>query len=69
MSLLWSAVLEDDGQDMVEYAFLLTFIGVAGMLVLQAISGEIGTVYTSWMDADTGVPGLWDPPDPAGGGS
>jgi Flp pilus assembly pilin Flp len=60
---------QDDGQDMIEYAFILVFIGIAGILALQAIGVGVGTTYTSWMDAETGVPGLWDPPDPSGSGS
>jgi Flp pilus assembly pilin Flp len=62
-------VADDRGQDVVEYALLAAFIGVAGYLALGAISGSVAAVYASWMDPTAGVPSLWDPPDPAGGGS
>ena len=57
--------IEDGGQDLVEYAFLAAFIGVAGWAVLLTLPGVIGATYGSWLDPTNGVPGLWDPPEPA----
>ena len=57
---------EDDGQDLVEYALLAAFIGVAGWAVLMTLPGVMGTTYASWLDPTNGVPGRWDPPEPAG---
>ena len=62
-------VADEGGQDVVEYALLAAFVGVAGYLALGAISSTVASVYASWMDPTGGVPSLWDPPDPAGGGS
>lgn len=64
-------VRDERGQDLVEYALLAGFIGIAGYLVLGALSGDIFNTYDSWIDPATGTPTLWDPPDPAtsGGGS
>ena len=55
-------------QDLVEYALLAAFIGVAGYIVLGALSGDISLTYDSWRGA---TPSLWEPADPAtsGGGS
>jgi Flp pilus assembly pilin Flp len=46
---------EDGGQDLVEYALLLTLPSV------------IGATYASWLDPTNGVPGRWDPPEPGAG--
>jgi Flp pilus assembly pilin Flp len=59
-------VADDRGQDLVEYALLAAFIGIAGWAVLMLIPEAIGAAYASWIDADGGVPSLWDPPEPPG---
>jgi Flp pilus assembly pilin Flp len=58
---------DDGGQDMVEYALLAAFIGIAGWAVLLTLPGVIGATYASWLDPTNGVPGRWDPPEPASG--
>jgi Flp pilus assembly pilin Flp len=60
---------EDDGQDMLEYALLAAFIGIAGWAVLMTLPGVMGTTFASWQDTTNGVPGRWDPPEPAAAGS
>ena len=62
-------VTEDDGQDLVEYALIACFIGIAGYLTLEAIQTAVGTTYDVWLDPDVGTPSVWDPPEPIGGGS
>jgi Flp pilus assembly pilin Flp len=57
---------EECGQDIVEYALLAAFIGTVGILTWQSIGVGIGSKYLGW---DTGVQGLYSPPDPGGGGS
>jgi Flp pilus assembly pilin Flp len=59
-------VREDDGQDVVEYALLAVFFGVIGYLALSGIATAVFNTYASWMDPNSGVPSLWDPPAPAG---
>ena len=49
-----------------EYALLAAFIGVAGWGVLMTLPAVMGTTYASWLDPNNGVPGQWDPPEPAG---
>ena len=51
---------------MVEYALLAAFIGIAGWAVLMTLPDVIGATYASWLDPTNGVPGKWDPPEPAG---
>lgn len=60
-SLAKRFVVEDGGQDLVEYAFLAAFVATAGMLVLTNLGTDINSVYSSWLDPTTGVPSLWDP--------
>jgi len=66
-SLLGQLFIEDRGQDLVEYALLAAFIGVAGYAVIMTLPGLIGNAYASWLDPTNGVPGKWDPPEPAAG--
>jgi Flp pilus assembly pilin Flp len=67
--LLARLLTEDDGQDLVEYAFLAAFIGIAGWAVVMTIPNAIGDTYKSWIDPTSGVPALWDPPEPEAAGS
>ena len=59
---------DDGGQDLVEYALLAAFIGVAGWAVLMTLPGVMGDTYDSWVNPNNpnSVPGRWDPPEPAG---
>jgi Flp pilus assembly pilin Flp len=63
-ALLHALVREDDGQDMIEYAFLAAFIGVAGYVALGDIVPAVGSTYASWLNPSTGVPSLWEPAQP-----
>ena len=67
LRLVWIDLFRDDrGQDIVEYALLTAFIGLAGILVWDLIRQSIGNTYSSWV---TGVDSLAVPPAPTGGGS
>jgi Flp pilus assembly pilin Flp len=59
-------LFETDGQDMIEYALLTTFIGFAGAAAWNAMQTGLGNAYTGFNNA---VWNLWSPPDPVGGGS
>ena len=62
-----SRIVEDESaQDLVEYALLASFVGIAGYLVLIALGGDIAAAYEAWLDPTSGVPSLWDPPAPSG---
>ena len=62
-------IAEDGAQDLVEYALLAAFIGIAGWAVLTTLPTVMGATYGSWMDPTVGVPSRWDPPEPAAAGS
>jgi Flp pilus assembly pilin Flp len=54
-------VREDSAQDLVEYALLGVFIGVASVLVWQNISSLIGDRYAEY---NSNVNTLWAPAEP-----
>jgi Flp pilus assembly pilin Flp len=58
--------VEENGQDVVEYALLTAFIGFAGATAWDAMRTSLGTAYTNF---SASVWNLWDPADPVGGGS
>jgi Flp pilus assembly pilin Flp len=64
--MLRRLAIETDGQDLVEYALLTAFIGMAGAAAWNLIQTAIGVAYSSYI---TAVWNLWDPPDPVGGGA
>ena len=66
MKLFARLVREDEGQDLVEYALLGAFIGLACFAGFQTVQNTIFGAYGNW---DTGQQGLWVPPDPGAGGS
>ena len=69
LGLLTHFVREDGAQDLIEYALLAAFIGIAGWAVLMTLPNVMGATYATWMDTTNGVPGQWDPPEPASAGS
>jgi Flp pilus assembly pilin Flp len=58
-------VFEENGQDVVEYAFGAAFIGIVGYVALNGITAAVGTTYASWLNPSTGVPSLWEPGAPS----
>ena len=56
-------VADASGQDLLEYALLTAFIGLAGAAAFTLLAGSMHTAYGNW-DSDT--QNLWVPPDPAG---
>jgi Flp pilus assembly pilin Flp len=57
-------LVDDSGQDLVEYALLSGIVGVAGVLLFPVIAGKMGAAYASWQ---TGAQTAWEPCAPAGG--
>ncbi len=41
-------VTRDEGDDLIEYALLTAFVGTAGALLFNVLSGAIFSSYTSW---------------------
>ena len=52
---------EDQGEDLIEYALLCSFIAIVGVIAFQAIGDGMNTSYTSW---DGAVDSIWEPPAP-----
>jgi len=59
--LLHRWLVEDDGQDLVEYVLLTAAVGFAGLLAINTFDDVIRIVYTSW---DTASQAIWEPQDP-----
>jgi Flp pilus assembly pilin Flp len=55
-------LMDDRGQDLIEYALLSAFIGLAGLAALNLIAQAIGLTYAAW---DTNVNDAWEPPAPS----
>jgi Flp pilus assembly pilin Flp len=51
-------VIDDAGQDLVEYALLSGIIGVAGTLLFPLIANGMQAAYTGWQSA---VKAVWEP--------
>jgi Flp pilus assembly pilin Flp len=66
MAMLLRLAVETDGQDLIEYALLTTFIGFAGAAAWIAIQTGLGNAYSSYI---TAAWNLWEPADPVGGGA
>ena len=58
-------VLEETGQDAIEYALLAAIIGVAAILIWQQIAQEVGLAY---VQADSDTQDLYCMPNPDGTG-
>jgi Flp pilus assembly pilin Flp len=63
-SLLRRLATDTEGQDLIEYALLSTFIGFAGAAAWTAMQAAIGNIYTSYVAAAWS---LWEPANPGGG--
>ena len=46
-STVSALIREDDGQDLIEYAYLAAFVGVAGYAVLSNIVPEVAATYNA----------------------
>ena len=54
-------IVEDEGDDLVEYMLLAALVGTAGTLVLSGLPAIMNAVYASW---DAAANNLWEPDDP-----
>lgn len=54
-------LVNDEGQDLVEYALLAAFVGLAGLAAFAAIRDAVAQGYVNW---DMTEQSLWEPPDP-----
>jgi Flp pilus assembly pilin Flp len=51
-------IVDESGQDLIEYALLTTLIGLCALLAFNAWSGAINGTYGSWNNVNNS---LWDP--------
>jgi len=56
-------LLDDSGQDLIEYGLLAAIIAIAGILVLPTIATKMGVSFGYW---GTNVYNLWAPNPPSG---
>lgn len=64
--MLARLAIEEEGQDLIEYALLSAFIGVCAIVAWNSIPTAIASTFLSW---DTSVQTLSScTPDPGGGG-
>jgi Flp pilus assembly pilin Flp len=56
-------LIDDEGQDLVEYTLLTAAVALGTVAAFAAISTAINQAYTSW---DTTTQGIWEPQAPAG---
>jgi len=55
-------LVQDAGQDLIEYGLLCAFVGLSSLAAFDLISGAISDSYAGW---DTGINALWQPPNPS----
>jgi Flp pilus assembly pilin Flp len=53
MDTLKRFIREDDGQDMIEYALLASFISIVAIVALRAIGPLVNTIYQNIQNALT----------------
>ena len=61
LSTLRDLVEAEDGQDLIEYALLSAFIGLAGVAVFSGMTGTMQTAYNSWVESTHDVADMPDP--------
>ena len=64
--ILVAALLDDSGQDLIEYALLGAIVGVASILTWQLLAAKVGAVYSA-ADVDVQTVSACTP-NPGGGG-
>ena len=57
-------LVEDDGQELVEYALLSAFVMLASITAIEALKSALQAAYTSW---NTAAQSCWDMPAPGAG--
>jgi Flp pilus assembly pilin Flp len=60
-TLIYELMVGEQGQDLIEYALLCAFIGLAAVATFQTMGNVMAATYASW---DGTTQGLADPLDP-----
>lgn len=59
--MLKQLLVEERGQDLIEYGLLAALIACAGIATFPLIRGKLNGTYTGW---GTAIQNLWIPKDP-----
>ena len=59
--LLHRWLIEDDGQDLIEYVLLTTVVGLAIITGINVLDDVMRVTYESW---DGATQAIWEPQDP-----
>jgi Flp pilus assembly pilin Flp len=62
--LLDRLIRDDDGQDLVEYAFLAAFVALTTVAALALLQATLQRAYSTW---NANIEDLWSMPDPGSG--
>jgi Flp pilus assembly pilin Flp len=62
LELAWQLLLEDEGQDLIEYGLITGIIMTVGVLIFSTISSKMGAAYDEW---GTQIQDNWEPLPPA----
>jgi Flp pilus assembly pilin Flp len=60
-ALFFRLVVDDRGQDLIEYGLLASIIGIAGILLFPTIEAKMSAAYATWTG---GAYADWCPDDP-----
>jgi Flp pilus assembly pilin Flp len=64
MTNIWRRwLIEEDGQDLIEYALLSSFIGFSAWISVSLLRTALGDAYTAW-DSNYQNDALVEVPDP-----
>ena len=63
LTRLHRLLVEDDGQDLVEYALLTAFFGLCAVAAWASLRDALGLSYSG---TTSGVQTIWEPPPPSG---
>ena len=59
--MLKQLLVDERGQDLIEYGLLAALIGCVGVAIFPLIEGRLYTTYSGW---GTAIQNLWIPKDP-----
>ena len=59
--MLKQLLVEERGQDLIEYGLLAALIACVGVTIFPLIEASLNTTYTNW---GTAINNLWIPKDP-----
>jgi Flp pilus assembly pilin Flp len=62
---LLPVIADERGEDLVEYALLAAFIGIAALATWNAIEDSLAAAYRTY---DSDIQNLWEPPAPGAAG-